>query len=282
MAVGTNLREFVEAVITATGGGGGAPASASYVTLGTDATLTSERVLTAGAGITLTDAGAGSTVTVGVTAGTYAAASHTHAAADITSGTIATARLGSGSATSATYLHGDQTWGGLAAADLTGTVAAARLGSGSTGGLDQWQTLCADGVWRINGGPWIEGASKTADTTLSTTGLTMSGLPVGHYRLRVELVHVGNATGGIKLQVACTNATARWRAMDRDGGTVTNTEASTPNYSASAGEQMVIMVGNVEVTSSTGTVDIHMAQNSSHATPTVINWGTMSLQELTT
>lgn len=45
--------------------GEGAPTSASYVTLGTNATLTSERVLTAGAGITITDAGAGSTVTVG-------------------------------------------------------------------------------------------------------------------------------------------------------------------------------------------------------------------------
>jgi len=51
-------------------GGGGAPTSASYVTLGTNATLTSERVLTAGADITLTDAGAGSTLTVAVASGT--------------------------------------------------------------------------------------------------------------------------------------------------------------------------------------------------------------------
>lgn len=42
----------------------GAPAGASYVTLGTDATLTSERVLTAGSGVTFADAGAGSTLTV--------------------------------------------------------------------------------------------------------------------------------------------------------------------------------------------------------------------------
>ncbi len=46
------------------GGVGGAPSDAQYVTLATDATLTNERVLTAGTGITLTDAGAGSTVTV--------------------------------------------------------------------------------------------------------------------------------------------------------------------------------------------------------------------------
>lgn len=43
-------------------------------------------------------------------ASTFAAASHTHAAADITSGTMATARLGSGTASSSTFLRGDQTW----------------------------------------------------------------------------------------------------------------------------------------------------------------------------
>ena len=44
--------------------GGGAPTDASYVVLGVDGTLTDERVLTAGTGITLTDAGAGSTLTI--------------------------------------------------------------------------------------------------------------------------------------------------------------------------------------------------------------------------
>lgn len=40
----------------------------------------------------------------------YAAASHTHAASDIASGTVDTARLGSGTANSSTFLRGDQTW----------------------------------------------------------------------------------------------------------------------------------------------------------------------------
>ncbi len=44
--------------------GGAAPIGAQYVTLATNATLTSERVLTAGTAITLTDNGAGSTVVV--------------------------------------------------------------------------------------------------------------------------------------------------------------------------------------------------------------------------
>lgn len=46
----------------------GAPTNASYVTLGTNVTLTNERVLTAGTNITLTDAGAGSTLTAATTA----------------------------------------------------------------------------------------------------------------------------------------------------------------------------------------------------------------------
>lgn len=52
-----------------------APVGASYVTLGTNATLTSERVLTAESVVTeLTDAGAGSTITVGIAALGVAAA----------------------------------------------------------------------------------------------------------------------------------------------------------------------------------------------------------------
>jgi hypothetical protein len=46
----------------------GAPVGAQYVTLATDGTLTSERVLTAGTAITITDGGAGSTVTVAASA----------------------------------------------------------------------------------------------------------------------------------------------------------------------------------------------------------------------
>lgn len=48
-------------------GAGGAPDNAQYVTLAVDATLTAERVLTAGNGIGLTDGGAGSTITAALT-----------------------------------------------------------------------------------------------------------------------------------------------------------------------------------------------------------------------
>lgn len=48
------------------GGGGGAPSDASYVVLGASAGLSAERVLAAGAGLTLADGGAGGSATLSV------------------------------------------------------------------------------------------------------------------------------------------------------------------------------------------------------------------------
>jgi hypothetical protein len=48
-------------------GGSGAPTDASYVVLSSNGTLTSERVLTAGSGISITDGGAGGNVTIAAT-----------------------------------------------------------------------------------------------------------------------------------------------------------------------------------------------------------------------
>lgn len=50
-------------------GGSYAPIDAQFVTLATNGTLTNERVLTAGSGISITDGGAGSTVTIAATGG---------------------------------------------------------------------------------------------------------------------------------------------------------------------------------------------------------------------
>jgi hypothetical protein len=49
----------------------GAPTDAAYVTLSADSDLTAERVLTAGTGITITDGGPGSTVTIAATGTTH-------------------------------------------------------------------------------------------------------------------------------------------------------------------------------------------------------------------
>jgi hypothetical protein len=70
--------------VNAGGGGGGAPTNAQYVTLATDGTLTAERVLTAGTGISITDGGAGNPVTVActVTAGAPSTAQYVTLATD--------------------------------------------------------------------------------------------------------------------------------------------------------------------------------------------------------
>lgn len=63
----TDLRWYKSAD-TIAGGGGAAPTGASYLTLGLDATLTAERVLTAGTSMSFVDAGVNSTLTVDVSA----------------------------------------------------------------------------------------------------------------------------------------------------------------------------------------------------------------------
>lgn len=75
---------FLDVTVAATGGGGGggAPTDAKYLTLGTDATLTDERVFTPSARFAYTDGGAGASYALdlnvsGVSAGSYTYASIT-------------------------------------------------------------------------------------------------------------------------------------------------------------------------------------------------------------
>ena len=121
------------------GGGGGAPTNAEYVVLSTDGTLTNERVLTAGSGISVTDGGAGGAVTIAAT-GTSAptGASYLTLGTDatltaervLTAGTgITLTDAGAGSTltvatstqTTIAYKSSDQTLIGTAFADVTGT-----------------------------------------------------------------------------------------------------------------------------------------------------------------
>jgi uncharacterized protein (DUF2141 family) len=93
--------------------------------------ITSAGTITLGGTLAIANGGTGATSAADArTALGVAAASHNHAATEITSGTIAAARLGSGTADASTFLRGDNTWVEVAG---TGTVTSVAVSGGTTG-----------------------------------------------------------------------------------------------------------------------------------------------------
>jgi len=101
-----------------------------------------------------------------------AATSHTHAAADITSGTIATARLASGTADATTYLRGDQTWAAVSAgiSSLNALTDATQTFAVGTSGTN-FAISSASGVHTFN----LPDASATARGLVTTGAQTFGG-----------------------------------------------------------------------------------------------------------
>lgn len=220
----------IEGTASGTGGGGG-PVAAPYVTTAPDPDLTNEQVLTDGTwiewdistpGVVIADIIAGSITTTelggDITAAGeailtaadasaqrtvlgLAAIASTGSASDLTTGTVPTARLGSGSATASTVLYGNSTWGllptmtvsdgdkGDITVSSTGTVwtidndvvtyakmqnvsAASRLlGRGSAAGAGDPQEMTVSGTLSVSGTDLV-GATKVMEN--STTDYSRS------------------------------------------------------------------------------------------------------------
>lgn len=169
----------------------GAPKTASYVTLGTDANLTSERVLTAGTGISVTDGGAGGAVTVActVTQGAPTTASYVTLA---TNGTLTSERvLTAGTGITLTDNGAGST-----------LVVAATGGAGSSGSAGVVQT--ADGA----------GGFTAATNVLAGSGyISVGSTPAGAGLVRIPYAASGTILGA-KDSGGTDRAIIKWAGID--------------------------------------------------------------------
>ena len=191
-----------------------------------------------------------------------AASLHVHSGADITSGTVATARLGSGTANATTFLRGDQTWAAAGGSEtlpasiidakgdlIVGTAndTAARLGVGSNGRVLTADSAQASGVkwaaapyvWAMelpSSGYWVGVSGKTAATNDAITSLSAAGrmayvpcaLISGTYDRLGVLIGTG-AASTLRLGLYSVGSNGKPDKLVLDAGTVSG---ATPGMAA--------------------------------------------------
>lgn len=192
----------------------------------------------------------------GKSSSSFANASHTHAASDIASGTVATARLGSGTANSTTYLRGDQTWAAVTASEtvqnsicngrLTLTSGTPVLTTGVTAATTLYFTpYNGSKIALYTGSAW-----EYLD--FSEVSLSLSG-----YAANTNFDIWGyNNSGTLALEsTAWTNDTTRATALALQNGVYVKTGATTRRY-----------LGTIRTTGSTGQTEFSFGGSSAGGT----------------
>jgi len=164
----------------------------------------------------------------------YSLLGHIHAASDITSGTMATARLGSGTADNTTYLRGDLTWATPAGGGGRETLSADRTYYVRTDGSDS-----NDGLTDSAGGAFLTaGKANTVVATIDKNGYDITvqfGAGTWNEDIIINTgIGDGEVTwkGTLTLLEAVTSATVS-AGSGATAGTVTKTAQFTGNAYAS-------------------------------------------------
>jgi hypothetical protein len=106
--------------------------------------------------------------------------SHQHAASDINSGTISTARLASGTADSTTYLRGDQTWAAVSVSIADGSITSAKLADPFTYDCGAYSAIAPAAPTGISGTPGVGNVALSWTAPTNTGGVSLTDYIVQH------------------------------------------------------------------------------------------------------